>query len=863
MANGDYPILVFPEPASADRTKRAAGFGTPSHPGARRQAERLAPQFRRLQNALEKRRIALQNNSLGIKPEMVLVLETIGAVQDFFQAVKKVKGLEWLAEYEVDEIAPGDGFEDPNNPKKNLNGRLFLMMSDKQALTELQSLFDSWHRNPKKKFNKGLAPFKHAFKYLHKIRPWNVHDRLRETGLLDDWRDREAWGQTVVPFEAELWYHDDQARRKDAANLIRDLIKEHGGKIVTECVIRDIAYHAILGQIEISHVRELFDRPEARQKLALLQCDDVMFFRPVGHCVVPIGDEMEVVTSVQPSKLKHHSIGIPVVALFDGMPMTGHKLLDGRLVVDDPDGYEDIYQAKERSHGTAMASLICHGDLNSRIDEPLRRPIYVRPIMQPKRGFNGQFNEVVPENVLPVDLVHRAVVRMFDGEGNEPPTSPGVRVINLSIGDPARQFVREISGWARLLDWLSDKYNLLFVVSAGNHIRPISLETQAVGLQNFNEEERQQLVISAVAKDTRNRRLLSPAETLNGVTVGAIHIDDCGPQPNHLIDPLRTDIPNVISAHGPGYRRAIKPEIHLPGGRQLLSEGPTSAKGTILVHPDTSGQTGQCVAAPGPVGTLNATRYTLGTSNAAALGTREAYRFYELLESLRLQPEVDIPEEYDAVLMKTLLVHGAKWGEMFGPFEASLCTDQNRRAFRDYVVRFLGYGQPDFKRVVMGADQRVTVVGFGQLLDGEAAEFALPLPLSLADIRPRIRVIITLAWFSPIYSRNQKYRVAHLWYDKPRGSIEINGRSDAFHYAAQRGTLQHEIFEGFGKAVQDDSKMIVKVNCRKDANDILRPIRFGLAVTLEITENLIFRIPIYEQVRERLSVHARVPVDAS
>ena len=55
-----------------------------------RQAERLAPQFTRLQNALEKRRIAIQNNSLGIKPEMVLVLETIGAVQDFFQAVKKV-----------------------------------------------------------------------------------------------------------------------------------------------------------------------------------------------------------------------------------------------------------------------------------------------------------------------------------------------------------------------------------------------------------------------------------------------------------------------------------------------------------------------------------------------------------------------------------------------------------------------------------------------------------------------------------------------------------------------------------------------------------------------------------------------------
>lgn len=48
--------------------------------------------------------------------------------------------------------------------------------------------------------------------------------------------------------------------------------------------------------------------------------------------------------------------------------------------------------------------------------------------------------------------------------------------------------------------------------------------------------------------------------------------------------------------------------------------------------------------------------------------------------------------------------------------------------------------------------------------------------------------------------------------------------------------------------------MIIKVSCRKDASGILRPIQFGLAATLVIMENMMIRIPIYKQVRERLSV---------
>ena len=584
-------------------------------------------------------------------------------------AVEKVKGLEWLAEYELEDIPPGDGFEDADDPEKNLTGQLFLVMTDGQALAELRRLFEAWRADPEAPFRRGLAPLKHAFEHLRVIRPWDVEDRLRDTGVLEDWKERAAFGQETVSFEAELWYRGGRIRRRRAAAWLRELVEAQGGSIVGECVIEDIAYHAVLGRIDIAGIRELLDDPEMRRQVELFRCDDVMFLRPVGQCAAPIGDDAEELDAGNLAESGSGTSGRPVVALLDGMPLTGHVLLDGRLVVDDPDDYESAYQAAERSHGTAMASLICHDDLEVR-GSAMGRPVYVRPVMQPRRGFNGQFFEAVPEDVLPVDLVHRAVVRLFDGEGGEPPAAPSVRVVNLSIGDPARPFVREMSAWARLLDWLSWKYGVLFVVSAGNHLQAVTVDEPAAGVRALAQGARQRLLILAVADDTRNRRLLSPAETLNGVTVGAVHADGSGPTPNHLVDPVSTGLPSVISAHGPGYRRAIKPEVLLPGGRQLLSEDLAPPRGSAVLRPDMSrSKPGQRVATPGQTGTLNATHHTCGTSNAAALASREAYFFYELLQTVRVRSEEAVPDAFDAVLMKALLVHGAEWDGVFGIYE--------------------------------------------------------------------------------------------------------------------------------------------------------------------------------------------------
>ncbi len=588
---------------------------------------------------MDNQRLALRDNPLGMQPEQVLVLETVGPIQNFIGAVSRIPGLEWLGEQELDDMAPEHGFEDATNAEKVLRGRALLVMTDQVALSQMRRLFRSWEQDSDARFPRGLAPLKHAFEHLHTIRPWGVEDRVRETGILEDWAERLYYNEDYVPFEAELWFRKGRARRERSEAQLRYVITSLEGQVVQQCMIPDIEYHALLGRLPRMHVQAIVDDADAFRGIRLLLCEDLMHARPVGQCAFrasrrgetePLGDEELGRLIPEGDSPK----GDPEIALFDGMPLTGHVLLDKRVNVDDPDGFESAYQAHERVHGTGMASLICHGDL-SRPRGPAAKPIYVRPILQPKRLFTGEFVEEIPASVLPVDLVHRAVRRLFDGDDGQAPLAPEVRVINLSVGNLARPFLRDMSAWARLLDWLAWKHHVLFIVSAGNHPRDVEFAMPGSDLSALSAEQRERTIMEAVVADTRNRRLLSPGETLNGLTIGAAHDDGSVlPTGGHLaINPFAEPrLPNVVSAHGPGYRRAIKPDLLLPGGRQLLLErmdtGPrsTSLRPLIVGSPP-----GQRVANPGDQGQLNRTHYTCGTSNAAALASHWASEVLRLL----------------------------------------------------------------------------------------------------------------------------------------------------------------------------------------------------------------------------------------
>ncbi len=759
-----------------------------------------------------------------------------------------------MGELESDGIVPDQDFYDENDPEKELNGRLYLVMANQRALNEMLSLWRRYQSDPNMQFEHGLTKFRDVFLHLRSIRRWDIQDRLLETGVIDIWQeDLQYCGDRVIPFEAELWFRGGNELRAVSASQVTNLVQQAGGRILSQSVIEGIAYHGLLAELPAHAIRAIVESPTTE----LVKCENVMFFRPVGQMVVgdksPEGD-------VEIAQIEEMPLptGDPVVALFDGMPLTNHRLLAGRLIVDDPDNWEADYVASERVHGSSMASLIVHGDL-SRPQIPLSRPVYVRPIMKPLNWPDRPRPEGIPENCLAVDLIHRAVKRLFEGDQGESPVAPQIKVINLSIGDRTRQFTQSMSPIARLLDWLSVKYGVLFVVSAGNHSTKISLGVSREEFDLFQTDEFEAATIKALYRDAPQRKLLSPAETINGISVGAVHLDEAHVAcQGNRIDPFGRPLPSPVSAFGSGYRRAIKPDVIFYGGRQLYRlpfepTNPVAIEPAIFRTPP-----GNKVASPGSlVGELNTTSYTCGTSNATALISRAAGICYNSLQQIfnEQAPGVD-PSNYEVPLLKAMIVHGCSWGDVGSRISEVLRTRENVRQLSALISRWMGYGMPVVNRVLDCTEQRATALGFGQLLDGEAHVFSLPLPPSLGSRSEWRRLTVTMAWLSPISAGTQKYRTASLWFEVG-GVVPAKDRKESCSgtdgwRAVRRGTVQHEVFEGRRAELFNDGDVIeIKVNCREDAGKIQSPVAYGLAVSLEIAEGV--DIDVYNEIRTRIA----------
>jgi hypothetical protein len=347
-----------------------------------------------------------------------------------------------------------------------------------------------------------------------------------------------------------------------------------------------------------------------------------------------------------------------------------------------------------------------------------------------------------------------------------------------------------------------------------------------------------------------HRRLLAPAETINGLTLGAAHSDAyTGAFPPTLRNLIASPrLPSPVNASGLGFRRTVKPDVLLAGGRQLYSDVAVS-NGTVSCSPVRySRAPGQRAASPGTTaGELSATRYSRGTSNAAARGSRQLAWLYDAVVMPTRDHVGTLPE---AVLLKALLVHGASWDQAAERLMRVLDTDTDWRRSKDHCARLFGYGMVDEARLGGSTSSRVVLFGTSALTEDLAHVYPIPLPPSLSGERVWRRVAVTLAWFSPINPRHRSYRRAHLWFDTP---LEVLGveRQNAQWQAVRRGTLQHEIFEGERATVFGDGDTLdIRVNCKSDAGELTDEIPYALVVSLEAAPMI--DIAIYEEVEARI-----------
>lgn len=861
MTGEPRPLLAFGPPVVVDRPAQARRvLPRLSGPGGGRQGERLTPQFRELVAAFDAERARFADGSPDeVDPALVVVFDLAGSVKDFRNAIDRIEGLEFLSELSGEPADPDDDFhmtdQTQGRTDKPVQHSLYLVMSNARAIDELIRLFGLWQQDHSVTFAHGLNKFKAAFGQLAAIRRWGPEDRIRETGLLDRWRETlELVGQSIssVMVEVELGFRRGAAARTAAESHVERVVTASGGRILDRSQITEISYHAVLAELPIQQVSSVLTQGAA--SIRLLTTDEVMFVSPFTPMTVAPATLDPVAQIGLP--IGQRVTGLPRIALLDGLPFQNHDALAGRLILDDPDDLGADYPVSARNHGTAMASLIVHGDLSAG-EEPLDRPLYVRPIMRPHEFAVGH-EQMLPNRLL-TDLLHRAIRRIVEGEGGRSAVAPSVRIINLSIGAQARSLVRRMSSLGRLLDWLAQSYNLLFVVSAGNHLDPVVIPAASAS----DADAARAAATRAVYDASLLRGMLPPGDALNALTVGATHDDGLGGVdiPDTVWDITEPGAPAHYSATGPGVDRSVKPDIHYSGGRALYARPvvqPAQDSIALALAPTVTTGPGLQVAAPGRAGATNMTAFTTGTSNATALVTREASRLFDILEAGAANAEdAPFPDAlYHPLLVRALLAHASSWG----PWEARLRRELglDNHSARRRLTAMLGYGRLDTDRLGSGATNRALLVAGGQIARDQRHTYELPLPPSLRARADWHRFTITLAFIAPTAGQLARYRSAKVYFATPNTDLAGGDRIEAEHASVRRGSLQHEIVQGTKAMVFGEGGAFpIHVECMDDAQHLRarESVRYALVVSVETAVET--STTIHEEIRARLREQIR------
>lgn len=786
--------------------------------------------------------LSLRADPTALAPERLLVFEVRGQVERFRDAVRKIAGVDLVDE----EVLEAD--EEDKSPVA------YMLVPDARALREIESLWRRWQRGDA--MEEGWTPWRDVFALLRDLRCWGPQDRVDDNdmevfqteieGRADDYRIR---------IELEMVFRRTLQDIQALEQRLRCEIANCGGELISRCRIDDIAYHGMLVDLPVAAVRDI----AARSVAGIAGIDAVMHIRPQS---LANGIEIaDVETSSPPASSTADPLGTPILALLDGVPVARHPLLADFVSVEDRFDLEGDALVSERFHGTAMASLIVHGDRN-RPEPVLPRKIHVLPVLS-SRGGQG---EAFPNNRLLVDVIDTAIRSMREGDTA---TVPDLLIVNLSLGNTRQPFHGRMSAWARLLDRLAYHYGILFVISAGNIGEAFEVQgfQTRTAFEDAQTEDRAGAVLRAIAARMGQRRIIAPAESVNGVTIGACNHDDVLPphRSRLQIDPFPSlAMANPSSRLGPGFATSVKPDLLMPGGREHLTIT-RSGGAAIDAAPAAAGRAaGLRVAAPPRAADEANEGYSNGSSSAAALASRTCHRIHDALQQAYGEAFLRLPNRQRAVLLKVLLAHTARWPEDTAEMiKRTLGPGSNKQHVRqkDNIRRFLGYGIVDAEAAIACADDRATFWAVSEISGEELVRVPVPVPIAIHGQAKPHSISATLAWFTPVHAGSRAYRSVRLKLLDPEeiktlGLVGPHGLQPDKNQG-HKGTLYSRRWQGNrAPAVEDD--MILRLSIQREPDQggiqIDEPIPFALAVTLTMPGEL----KIYEQVRQRLGIRPSV-----
>lgn len=330
------------------------------------------------------------------------------------------------------------------------------------------------------------------------------------------------------------------------------------------------------------------------------------------------------------------------------------------------------------NHGSQVASLIVGAQYLNGVDKvPEEDGCKIYDIWTPIHNNKDSFSDY------------------FDGVGDffdwldlevETAKRHGVKIFNFSINFKEHVSTSDYSKTATLLDEISEKHGVIFVISAGN-LLPIDHRPKW--------PSKPELVTEYIATYGINDRIFQPSDAVKAVTVAAINPKGC--------DKNIEGAPAVYSRRGPGVSLGVKPDVAHLGGHPINDKGAT---GLISIS---SGDeiTNDC-----------------GTSFAAPLITKTlAFLDFRTKHSLSRESLI------------ALLIHHSNPTKIL----------VNKRLPKAISRQFVGFGMPvASKEMLLTDDHSITIVFSGVIQNRQIGEFNFTWPQSLTNSEGKCRGEVTL-----------------------------------------------------------------------------------------------------------------------
>lgn len=564
-----------------------------------------------------------------------------------------------------------------------------------------------------------------AVRFKEKLRSYVEEDRYRYFNALGDLveipvedkigarlAERMLSPGEISYLDVEIWRMEDQELGAFLDGLT-NLVVSKGGRVTDTlikdsfCLLRIHAHRQVLDEILPLREIALVDRPPKpyiEYQLLGTSLQQVDVGGPPPDSATAVGVLDSGIRSSHP--LLRNAVGDEIaVGTWSSDKVRSDKLVD------------DV------GHGTKVAGLVLYGDLKQCIEENRFEPeiwiLSAKVMYAEENPITGEIEAKYDEEELLEHQLEEAVRRLLEAY-------PNCRVVNLSLGDEYRCMFgdRRQFNLAALVDELAKERKVLFVVSAGNFREYESMRFPDTYPQYLLEE-------------TENARIIDPATSALGLTVGAI-TQDYGPLNRYpddlLFSPADTHFPAPFTRVGPGYRGMIKPDVVEEGGNIIRGDqsGLPDLGGKLLtLNPDwvTDGR-------------LFAVDH--GSSFSTARVAHYAARLFNQYPNSSFN------------LIKALLIASARIpSERPEPF-SNVDFGSSDSALLD-LLRVYGYGRPHLERACFSSGQNVVLLNEKSTELDSIDIYYFYLPAEFVEVTGWKRLSVTLVYDPPVNKNRIDY----------------------------------------------------------------------------------------------------------